>query len=140
MKYAASVGIIGGFLGSIIGTLISGAMTEMYLEFFNIPMLTFQIYYEKILVSVVLSLIFCVASGFWGIRNIIKINPAESMMPESPKQGKKILLEDIKFFWSKLSFSWRMVYRNIFREKKIYIYSCSSLHHLQLDDYDNVDE
>jgi len=127
LKYAASVGLIGGLLGSIIGTLVSGAMAEMYLEFFSIPMLTFQIYYEKILVSVVLSLIFCVGSGFWGIRNIIKINPAESMMPESPKQGKKILLENFKFFWNRLTFSWRMVYRNIFREKKKFIFIAAAV-------------
>ena len=127
LKYAASVGLIGGFSGSIIGTLASGAMTDMYLEFFNIPMLTFQIYYNKIFLSVVLSLIFCIASGFWGIRNIIKISPAESMMPEPPKQGKKILLEDIKLFWDKLSFSWRMVYRNIFREKKKFIFIAAAV-------------
>ncbi len=127
LKYAASVGIIGGFSGAIIGTLASGAMTNMYLEFFNIPMLTVQVYYEKILVSVVLSLIFCVISGFWGIRGIIKINPAESMKPESPKQGKRMLLENFKFFWSKLSFSWRMVYRNIFREKKKFIFIAAAV-------------
>ncbi len=121
LKYAASVGIMGGLLGSIIGTLASGAMTGMYLEFFNIPMLTVKVYYNRIIIAVFLSVIFCVGSGFWGIRSILKINPAESMMPESPKQGKKILLENFKLFWSSLSFSWRMVYRNIFREKKKFI-------------------
>lgn len=121
LKYAASVGIIGGLLGSIIGTAASGAMTGMYLEFFNIPMLTVKVYYNRIILAVFLSLIFCVGSGFWGIRSILKINPAESMMPESPKQGKRILLENFKLFWNKLSYSWRMVYRNIFREKKKFI-------------------
>lgn len=121
LKYAASVGIIGGFLGSVIGTAASGAMTSLYLEFFNIPMLTIKIYYNRIIIAVILSLIFCIASGFWGIRSILKINPAESMMPESPKHGKRIFLEKFKPFWSSLSFSWRMVYRNIFREKKKFV-------------------
>jgi len=127
LKYAASVGVIGGLLGAIIGTLASGAMTNLYLEFFNIPMLTVQVYYYRIIVSVVLSFIFCVVSGFWGIRSIIKINPAESMKPESPKQGKRILLENFKFFWGKLTFSWRMVYRNIFREKKKFIFIAAAI-------------
>lgn len=121
LKYAASVGIMGGLLGSIIGILASGAMTVMYLEFFNIPMLSVKVYYKRIVLAVFLSLIFCVGSGFWGIRSILRINPAESMMPESPKQGKRILLENFKLFWKGLSFSWRMVYRNIFREKKKFI-------------------
>ncbi|MDD4046938.1 MAG: FtsX-like permease family protein [Tissierellia bacterium] len=127
LKYAASVGVIGGLAGAIIGTLASGAMTNMYLEFFNIPMLTVKVYYYRIFASVVLSLVFCVVSGFWGIRNIIKINPAESMMPEPPKQGKRILLENFRMFWSRLSFSWRMVYRNIFREKKKFLFIAAAV-------------
>lgn len=121
LKYAATVGILGGLLGAVIGTLASGAMTKIYLEFFNIPMLTVQVYYERLFVSVILSTIFCLLSGFWGIRAILRINPAESMRPETPKQGKKIILEDFKLFWNKLTFSWRMVFRNIFREKKKFL-------------------
>ncbi len=127
LKYAASVGLIGGMLGSLIGTAASGAMTDMYLEFFNIPMLTVQVYYNKIIVSILLSLIFCLVAGFWGIRSILKINPAESMKPESPKQGKRILLENFKFFWNKLSFSWRIVCRNIFREKKKFLFIAAAV-------------
>lgn len=127
LKYAASVGVMGGLLGSLIGTAASGAMTGMYLEFFNIPMLTVQVYYERIFLSVVLSFIFCLAAGFWGIKNILKINPAESMKPEPPKRGKRIILENFKLFWNKLSFSWRIVYRNIFREKKKFIFIAAAV-------------
>ena len=64
LKYAAIVGLIGGFLGSIIGTALSGVMTNYYLVFFNIPMLTVKVYYYRIIISVILSLFFCTASGF----------------------------------------------------------------------------
>jgi putative ABC transport system permease protein len=121
LKYAASVGILGGLLGSIIGTATSGAMTGLYLEFFNIPMLRVKIYYQRIIVSVLLSLIFCVGAGFWGVRSIIRINPAESMKPEVPKSGKRVFLENIQFLWDRFTFSWRMVWRNIFREKRKFI-------------------
>ena len=127
LKYAASVGIVGGILGAIIGTVASGAMTDLFLQFFNIPMLTVQVYYNRIFVSVALSLIFCIAAGFWGIKSILKINPAEAMKPESPKQGKKILLENFNLFWTRLTFSWRMVYRNIFREKKKMIFIAAAV-------------
>lgn len=118
LKYAASVGIIGGLIGSIIGTALSGVMTNYYLVFFNIPMLTVKVYYYRILISVLLSLLFCIISGFWGVRGIIKINPAESMKPEAPKKGKRIFIENIKLIWDHVPFSWKMVIRNIFREKK----------------------
>lgn len=122
LKYAASVGIIGGILGSLIGTALSGMMTSMYLDYFNIPMLTVRVFYDRIAVSVALSMLFCIASGLWGVRRIIKINPAESMMPEAPKKGKRIMLERIKFIWSRLPFSWKMVVRSIFREKKKFLF------------------
>jgi len=118
LKYAASVGIIGGTLGSVIGTALSSAMTNYYLVFFNIPMLTIKVYYYRIAVSITLSTLFCVISGFWGVKGIVKINPAESMKPESPKKGKRIFIENIKFVWNHIPFSWKMVLRNIFREKK----------------------
>lgn len=122
LKYAASVGIIGGLLGSIIGTALSGLMTNYYLVFFNIPMLTLKVYYYRIVVSVILSLLFCIASGFWGVRGVMKINPAESMKPEAPKKGKRILIENIKLLWEHVSFSWKLVLRNIFREKKKFVF------------------
>lgn len=118
LKYAASVGIIGGLSGSIIGTALSGAMTNYYLVFFNIPTLTIKIYYNRIIISVILSCIFCIISGYFGVEGITKINPAESMKPESPKKGKRIFVENIKFIWNHVSFSWKMVLRSIFREKK----------------------
>lgn len=118
LKYAASVGIMGGLLGSIIGTALSSVMTNYYLVFFNIPMLTIKVYYYRIAVSIILSLLFCLVSGFLGIRGIVKINPAESMKPEAPKKGKRIFIENIKFIWNHVPFSWKMVLRNIFREKK----------------------
>lgn len=122
LKYAASVGIIGGTLGSLMGTALSGVMTNYYLVFFNIPMLTVKVYYYRIMVSVALSLIFCIISGFFGVRNIVKINPAESMKPESPKKGKRIIIENIKLVWNHVPFSWKIVLRNIFREKKKFVF------------------
>ncbi|MEL7649093.1 MAG: FtsX-like permease family protein [Sedimentibacter sp.] len=122
LKYAASVGIIGGAAGSLIGTALSGFMTSYYLVFFNIPMLTIKLYYDRIAMSIVLSLIFCILSGFFGVRSIVKINPAESMKPEAPKKGKRIFLENIKIIWSHVPFSWKIVLRNIFREKKKFIF------------------
>ncbi|MDD4089505.1 MAG: FtsX-like permease family protein [Tissierellia bacterium] len=122
LKYAASVGIIGGLLGSIIGTALSGFMTSYYLVFFSIPMLTVRVYYYRIILSVILSLIFCIISGFWGVRSIIKINPAESMKPESPKKGKRIIIENIKSVWCHVPFTWKVVLRSILREKKKFVF------------------
>lgn len=118
LKYALIVGLIGGLAGSITGTVLSGVMTVKYLEFFNIPMLRIKVYYFRIIISVLMSLFICLLSGYIGVIGVMKINPAESMNLEAPKKGNRIFLENYRVIWNRLSFSSKMVSRNIFREKK----------------------
>lgn len=44
--------------------------------------------------------------------------PAALMQPRAPKAGKRILLERVRPVWSRLSFSWKVTARNIFRYKQ----------------------
>lgn len=44
--------------------------------------------------------------------------PAALMLPRAPKAGKRILLERVRPLWSRLSFSWKVTARNIFRYKR----------------------
>jgi ABC-type transport system, involved in lipoprotein release, permease component len=44
--------------------------------------------------------------------------PAALMRPLSPKFGQKILIERIGFIWKRLSFTWKVTIRNMFRYKK----------------------
>ncbi len=117
-KYALSAGALGVFLGSLLGTVVAGAMTEMYIEFFNLPLLKINFYPQYVFWSIAFAGVFCGVSGIWGAKEILKIMPAESMRPEAPKAGKRIFLENFKFFWNHLSFSWKMVIKNAFRNKK----------------------
>jgi len=118
IKYALIAGIIGGFVGSIGGMLLSGAMTRLYLEFFCIPLLKVGFYPIYVIISVIFSAIFCMVAGIIGARGVLKISPADSMHNEAPKVGKRILLEKILFIWKKLSFSHKLIFKNIFRNKK----------------------
>ena len=49
--------------------------------------------------------------------------PAVLMRPKAPKVGKRILLERIKWIWSRLSFNHKVTMRNIFRYKKRFFMS-----------------
>jgi len=121
-KYSLVIGIVGAIIGTNLGMLLAGAMTKMYLQFFNIPILKVNYYYRYTVNAVLLASAFCITAGFLGGRRVLKILPAESMRPEAPKVGKRILVENIKMLWSKLSFSWKMVVRNIFRSKKRFLF------------------
>lgn len=122
IKYSISIGIIGGLIGTISGTIFSGFITHMYIQYFNIPMLQIRIYPVFIVSSIILSSIFCVLTGLVGTKDILGISPSESMRPEAPKKGKRIALERVKIIWSRFSFTWKIVIRNIFREKKKFIF------------------
>lgn len=118
VKYALSAGIIGGVLAAIIGTLTAGYMTEFYLTYFNIPMISSEIKPGYSILSVILSGSFCGLFGILGAKGILKITTAEAMRSELPKNGKRIFLEKIPFIWKRLSFSRKMIMKNVFRNKK----------------------
>ncbi len=44
--------------------------------------------------------------------------PSQLMRPKSPKLGRKTLLERIRIVWNRLSFTWKVTMRNLFRYKR----------------------
>ena len=48
----------------------------------------------------------------------LREGPAALMLPRAPKAGKRILLERIHPLWRRLSFSWKVTARNLFRYKR----------------------
>jgi len=118
VKYALLTGISGGAIGAILGMALAGGMTRLYLDYFHIPLLRIEFYYSFLFYAVLLSGLFCALSGTIGARGVLKITPADAMHSEAPKSGKRILLEKIPFFWKRLSFSNKMISKNIFRNKK----------------------
>ncbi len=118
VKYALISGLIGGIAGSLLGMALAGGMTRLYLSYFHIPLLRIEFYYSYLAYAVLLSAAFCSLSGMIGARGALKIAPADAMRSDAPKSGKRILLEKMPFFWKRLSFSNKMISKNIFRNKK----------------------
>ena len=48
----------------------------------------------------------------------LKQKPASLLRPLPPKQGQQIFLEKVTFVWRRLSFTWKITIRNMFRYKK----------------------
>ncbi|WP_432667340.1 FtsX-like permease family protein [Wukongibacter baidiensis] len=121
-KYSLAIGLIGSVFGILFGTILSGYIGNVYIQYYNIPMMKFKIYYNFIFSAILIASVFCIMAGVWGARNSIKILPAESMRPEPPKTGSRIFLDRLDILWKRLSFSWKMVLRNIFRNKKRFVF------------------
>lgn len=117
-KYVLAIGFLGSFIGIIGGYLLAGPLSEVFVYYFNIPFVTVKIYPSFILSAIVMTSVFCVASGLLGARGVLSISPADAMRPEAPKSGKRILLERVRFVWQRISFSWKMVIRNVMRTKR----------------------
>lgn len=121
--YAMGIGLIGGGLGIYFGLLVADFFAKMYVEYsFDIPMLVGKVYIEYVFGAVFLTVLFCVGAGLFGSRRIMSIHPAESMRPDAPKVGRGIFLERVRFIWENISFSWKIVMKNIFRSKKRFLF------------------
>lgn len=117
-KFSLAIGLVGSVIGIALSIPLSIAFTNLYILFMNIPLLQMNVYYIYILYGIILTAIFCIISGLMGARSVLNILPADAMRPEAPRVGGRIWLERIKFIWNKITFSWKMVIRNILRNKR----------------------
>ncbi len=58
------------------------------------------------------------AATWFAAAATLRERPAALMLPRAPKAGKRILLERIRPLWRRLSFSWKVTARNLFRYKR----------------------
>ena len=62
-----------------------------------------------------------VIATWFAAASTLRERPAFLMLPRAPKAGKRILLERIRPAWRRLSFSWKVTSRNLFRYKRRFI-------------------
>ncbi len=115
--YALAAGLIGTFLGAIIGNeSLPRIVLALYKQY--IP-LTWDVKFQWLIVllALVFSLLATVGAAMIVVRRELSEGPAALMRPKAPKSAKKILLERIKPLWNHLSFNRKVSYRNLFRFK-----------------------
>ena len=111
--------VLGLVIGLSVGyTLIPRILYTVYSASFTIPELSTYANPYACLIIVLTTIILMSLVVFITLVKDFKLAPATILRPESPKNGKKILLERIKPFWRHLSFSWKITLRNLFRYKK----------------------
>ncbi|MBK5252349.1 MAG: FtsX-like permease family protein [Peptostreptococcaceae bacterium] len=121
-EHAFIIGAIGSIIGVLAGYLFSGPMANMYQEYYRIPFKVRIFSWTYLGMGFVLSAIYCIGAGLWGARSVLKIAPAESMRPEPPKKIGKTYIQRVTFIWKHISFSWKVVWRNVFRSRKRFVF------------------
>lgn len=118
LSYSIFIAVTGSILGSIFGMYLGAGLTKLENMYFHLPLTEMRIYPDLVLPASLLTLIFCLLAGYNSCKTVFKIMPSEAMKPKSPAIGKKILVERVKYLWSNIDNTWKIILRNIFRHKR----------------------
>lgn len=117
--YAAIASILGGGFGLIFGmSVFPKTIYNSWSMMYTLPPMESVTQVPLMVVSILIGVLVTTLSAFGACVKELKETPSLLMRPKAPKAGKKILLERINFIWSRMSFSYKVTARNIFRYKK----------------------
>ncbi len=120
IKYA----LYATFTGSVAGVLIGGkifpyiVITTYKLVYTNLPDVVMPLHWYYSVLAILLSVSCTLVATAAACLKELKEQPAVLIRPAAPKSGKRIFLEQIEFFWRRLSFTKKASLRNMFRYKK----------------------
>lgn len=117
--YSSLASISGSILGILIGcNLLPMIISNAYESLYSLPKLNIYYYQSYIIQSMLISILCTVGATLFVIRIELKSKPSNLMKVKAPKLGKKIFLERITPLWKRLSFNYKVTFRNIFRYKQ----------------------
>jgi putative ABC transport system permease protein len=90
----------------------------MFNSLYNIPTGDSAANLELAVPASFMALFFCVFAGYNACRKELRLAPAESMRPKPPASGRRTLLEGFRMLWEQINFSWKIIFRNLFRYKR----------------------
>lgn len=115
--YALLMSVVGCVLGFLAGQLIGAGLIRVYVQYYQFPILQSRVYPDVLVRAMAISLAFSLFGAVVAARRAGQMSPAESMRPPAPRIGTRTLLERFTLLWSKLSFTWKMIARNVSRNK-----------------------
>lgn len=117
--YVLLATLLGLLIGLTIGyTIIPHVLYNVYTQSYIIPGLKTYANIPICISIIEVCIITMTLVTFIAVAVKFKNSPANLLRPASPKNGRKVLLEKINFIWKRISFSWKVTIRNLFRYKK----------------------
>ncbi len=116
-KFALGLGLASGLIGLGLGYLMANFVTSLYRMFYEFPDLENHVYPTTYAGGLFVALGCALVGSLQAARAALRLNPAEAMRPKPPVQGGAIWLERFPWLWRRLSFGWRLVLRNVFRNR-----------------------
>ena len=117
--YAFVASLVGGLMGLGIGaTLIPAVIANAFQIMYAIPGLDYKMQLPLFVLAVLAAVACTTGAALWACLSTLIDTPANLMRPRAPKAGKRVFLEYIKPIWRRLSFTWKVTMRNLFRYQK----------------------
>lgn len=122
LVYAALASAIGSISGSFLGfslfpTLVHAAYGILY----DLPEMIIKYRFSFAIPSILISIVSTVGVTYYTCYSSLKVVPSTLMRPKAPKGGKRVFLEKIPALWTKLNFTWKVTFRNVFRNLKRFV-------------------
>ena len=119
LGYAAIASGVGSIVGILaLSTFLPWFIMGAYAIIYAVPCRPVPIDAPIALSSAGLGIGITVLATWFAVAATLREKPSTLMLPRAPKAGKRILLERIRPVWSRLTFSWKVTARNLFRYKR----------------------
>lgn len=92
-KLVAAITLVGAAAGVGLGAWLGRGMLNLYRPFFELPEMTYRLDVRVTATSVIVSHAAAALGGFFALRKVARLAPAEAMQPEPPPSYKPTLLE-----------------------------------------------
>jgi putative ABC transport system permease protein len=114
-KFSGLIGLLGGLVGFGLGQWMGAGMIQMYVQFYSFPVLRMGFYPGLLAWSLIISTGTALLSALLVVRSVVRISPASAMRESPPVSAHRTWLEALPFIWRRLSFTHKIIVRNIFR-------------------------
>ena len=117
--FALLASLIGSVSGSFLGFVLFPTMFSFAFGIlFAVPNILISYRFMYAFLGIVISVAITVYATWHTCHKSLEVVPSSLMRSKAPKAGKKVFLENIPFIWTRLSFTWKVTFRNVFRNIK----------------------
>lgn len=119
MGYPVLASIIGSIIGCTLAALVFVPfVTASSARAYSLPGITYSLSFYTFIPPIIFSSAFGILACYLSGRSILKECAAQAMRPKPPKKMKTLLIERIPGIWSHISYSYKLILRNIFLNKQ----------------------
>lgn len=124
LAYAAAASVTGAVIGiAVLSQILPYIVMRAYAIIYAVPAppLPLPVQPGAALLSGGFGVGVTLLCTWFAVVSSLRETPSGLMLPRPPKAGKRILLEHVGPLWRRMSFSWKVTCRNIFRYKRRFL-------------------